>query len=208
MQSIFNSFSLVIIKIIIKFVRKISIKIINTIRKLGKIRVYLSLLTLFGYMIYKGSRLKSYLNGERGSYTDLANRMLRHRKPRKNASKEEYSPTPYLKDGHNITASMLTALMRETGQPIDFFIDFEPGELPSYRRDGVSGSNNIINSTVSNDLTAKVDHLNEILRLKDEMIADKERIIKLKDTEIEQWKKRYDDLIRLAQFGESDKNRT
>ena len=98
--------------------------------------------------------------------------------------------------------------MRETGMSIDFFVDFEPGELPPYRRDGVSGSNNIINSSVSNDLTIKVDHLNEVIRLKDELIADKERIITLKDAEIEQWKKRYDDLIKIAQFGESDKNRT
>ena len=146
----------------------------------------MSYLTLFRTMIYKGSRLREYLNGERGGYTDLANRMLKHRKPRKNSSKDEYSLTPYLKDGQNVTLSMLTALMKETGMAIDFFVDFEPGELPSYRRGEVSGSNNIINSSVSNDLTVK---------------ADKERIITLKDAEIEQWKKRYDDLIKLAQFG-------
>ena len=138
-------------------------------------------------MIYKGSRLREYLNGERGGYTDLASRMLKHRKPRKNSSKDEYSLTP--------------SLMKETGMAIDFFVDFEPGELPSYRRGEVSGSNNIINSSVSNDLTVKLDHLNEVIRLKDELIADKERIITLKDAEIEQWKKRYDDLIKLAQFG-------
>lgn len=152
--------------------------------------------------------MQNHLKGERGGYTELAAKMLKYRKPRKNASKEEYSLTPLLKDGHNITLSTLTALMHETGLSIDFFIDFEPGELPPYRRDGVSGSNNIINSSVSNDLTTKVDHLNEVIRLKDELIADKERIITLKDAEIEQWKKRYDDLIKLAQFGESDKNRT
>lgn len=161
----------------------------------------MSYLTLFRTMIYKGSRLREYLNGERGGYTDLANRMLKHRKPRKNSSKDEYSLTPYLKDGQNVTLSMLTALMKETGMAIDFFVDFEPGELPSYRRGEVSGSNNIINSSVSNDLTIKLDHLNEVIRLKDELIADKERIITLKDAEIEQWKKRYDDLIKLAQFG-------
>jgi hypothetical protein len=94
--------------------------------------------------------------------------------------------------------------MRETGMSIEFFVDFEPGELPSYRRDGVSGSNNIINSSVNNDLTVKVDHLNEVIRLKDELIADKERIITLKDAEIEQWKKRYDDLIKLSQLGLKD----
>lgn len=159
-------------------------------------------------MKYIGSRLKNHLKGERGGYTELAAKMLKYRKPRKNASKEEYSLTPLLKDGHNITLSTLTALMHETGLSIDFFIDFEPGELPPYRHDGVNGSNNIINSSVSNDLTMKVDHLYEVIRLKDELIADKERIITLKDADIDQWKKRYDELIKLAQFGESDKNRT
>ena len=152
--------------------------------------------------------MQNHLKGERGGYTELAAKMLKYRKPRKNASKEEYSLTPLLKDGHNITLSTLTALMHETGLSIDFFIDFEPGELPPCRRDGVSGSNNIINSSVSNDLTVKVDHLYEVVRLKDELIADKERIITLKDAEIEQWKKRYDDLIKMAKFGESDNNRT
>ena len=159
-------------------------------------------------MRYVGSRLQALLKSERGSYTELATKMLKYRKPRKNASKDEYNLVPLFEDGHNVTLSTLTGLMRETGMPIDFFVDFEPGELPPYRRDGVSGSNNIINSSVSNDLTIKVDHLNEVIRLKDELIADKERIITLKDAEIEQWKKRYDDLIKLAQFGESDKNGT
>lgn len=159
-------------------------------------------------MRYIGSRLQKLLKSERGSYTELASKMLKYRKPRKNASKDEYNLVPLFEDGHNVTLSTLTGLMRETGMSIDFFVDFEPGELPSFRHDGISGSNNIINSTVSNDLSAKVDHLNEIIRLKDELIADKERIITLKDAEIEQWKKRYDDLFKLAQFGESDKNRT
>ena len=159
-------------------------------------------------MKYIGSRLQALLKSERGSYTELASKMLKYRKPRKNASKDEYNLVPLFEDGHNVTLSTLTGLMRETGMPIDFFVDFEPGELPPYRRDGVSGSNNIINSSVSNDLTVKVDHLYEVVRLKDELIADKERIITLKDAEIEQWKKRYDDLIKMAKFGESDNNRT
>lgn len=159
-------------------------------------------------MKYVGSRLQALLKSERGSYTELAAKMLKYRKPRKNASKDEYNLVPLFEDGHNVTLNTLTGLMRETGMSIDFFVDFEPGELPPYRRDGVSGSNNIINGSVSNDLAIKVDHLNEVIRLKDELIADKERIITLKDAEIEQWKKRYDDLIKLAQFGESDKNGT
>lgn len=151
-------------------------------------------------MRYIGSRLKDYLKEHRGAYTELAQAMLKYRKPRKNAGRDEYNLAPFFRDGHNITLDLLAGLMKETGHSIDFFIDFEPGELPSYyKREGVSGSNNIINSSISNDLTMKVDHLNEVIRLKDEIVADKERIITLKDAEIEQWKKRYDDLIKLTQ---------
>ena len=156
-------------------------------------------------MRYNGTRLKEYLKGRRGGYTELAQAMVKYRRPRKNAGRDEYNLAPFFIDGHNITLDLLGGLMKETGQPIEFFVDFEPGERSPYRSEGISGSNNIINSSVTNDLTIKVDHLNEVIRLKDELIADKERIITLKDAEIEQWKKRYDDLIKLAQFGENAK---
>ena len=166
-------------------------------------------------MKYIGSRLSKYLKGRRGAYTDLSRAMVKYRKPRENSGRDEYNLAPFFRDGHNITLDLLTGLIRETGQPIDFFVDFEPGELPPGRSDGVSGNNNIINSHVTTDLTTKVDHLNEIIRLKDELISDKERIITLKDAEIEkkdaeieQWKKRYDNLAGLAQFGDSDNNQT
>lgn len=152
-------------------------------------------------MRYIGSRLKEYLNAKRGRYTELAQGMMKYRSPRKNSGKNEYNLDPFFDDGHNISLKLLSGLMRETGMSIDFFVDFEPGELPTAKRESVSGSNNIINSYVANDLTTKVDHLNEVIRLKDQLIADKERIITLKDAEIEQWKKRYDDLIKLSQFG-------
>lgn len=159
-------------------------------------------------MRYVGSRLKEYLNAKRGRYTELAQGMMKYRSPRKNSGKNEYNLDPFFDDDHNISLKLLSGLMRETGKPIDFFVDFEPGELTQAKLDGVNGNNNIVNSTVSNDLTQKVDHLSEVIRLKDELIADKERIISLKDAEIEQWKNRFDDLIRRSTFGESDKNRT
>lgn len=152
-------------------------------------------------MRYIGSRLKEYLNAKRGRYTELAQGMMKYRSPRKNSGKNEYNLDPFFDDGHNISLKLLSGLMRETGKPIDFFVDFEPGELAQTKMDGVNGNNNIVNSTVTNDLTQKVDHLSEVIRLKDELIADKERIIALKDAEIEQWKKRYDDLIQHTQFG-------
>jgi hypothetical protein len=150
-------------------------------------------------MKYVGSRLQALLKSERGGYTELAARMLKYRKPRKNASRDEYNLVPLFEDGHNVTLYTLTGLMRETGKSIDFFVDFEPAELPATCNGGISGSNNVINSSITNDLTIKVDHLNEIIKLKDALLSDKERIITLKDAEIEQWKKRYDDLIRLTQ---------
>ena len=152
-------------------------------------------------MKYNGSRLKEYLKGHRGSYTELAQAMLKYRKPRKNAGRDEYNLAPFFRVGHNITLDLLAGLMRETGKPIEFFVDFEPGELSYTTANGISGSNNIVNSSITNDLTLKVDHLNEVIRLKDEIIADKERIITLKDADIEQWKKRYDDLIKIAKLG-------
>lgn len=152
-------------------------------------------------MRYIGSRLKEYLNAKRGRYTELAQGMMKYRSPRKNSGKNEYNLDPFFDDDHNISLKLLNGLMRETGKPIDFFVDFEPGELTQAKLDGVNGNNNIVNSTVTNDLTQKVDHLNEVIHLKDELITDKERIIASKDAEIEQWKKRYDDLLQLANIG-------
>lgn len=142
-------------------------------------------------MKYVGSRLKALLSQERGRYTELAKAMLKYRKPRKNEGRNEYNLIPLLEDNHNVTLSTLTGLMRETGKSLEFFVDFEPGELLASRQEAI-GSHNIINSAVSNDLTATTEHLHEIIRLKDEMLADKERIIAAKDSEIEQWKKRFD----------------
>lgn len=152
-------------------------------------------------MKYNGTRLREYLRLRKGGHTELAKAMVKYRKPRKNASTDEYNLGPFLRPNHNPTINLLSGLMKETGLPIDFFVDFEPNELPCTKTDGINGNNNIINSTVTNDLTQKVDHLSEIIQLKDEIIADKERIIALKDAEIKQWEKRYDDLAKLSLLG-------
>lgn len=152
-------------------------------------------------MKYIGSRLRKLVKEERGGYHDLAVRMLKHRAPRVNGAKDEYNLVPLFRDGHNLTLSTLSAIMLETGMPITYFVDFEPGELPPLYSSGINGSNNVINSSISNDLTAKVDHLNEVIRLKDTMIADKDKLLAMKDVEIEQWKKRLDDVIDLVKTG-------
>lgn len=189
--------------------RKIIIKNRITKIKLSKLLSFVYVLTSFIPMKFLGLRLKEWLSRQRGGYTELSRKMSKYRKPRKNSSNEEYNLVPLFKDGHNVTIYTLTGLMKETGLPIDFFVEFEPGELPATPlTGGVSGSNNVVNSNISNDLTIKVDHLLEVIKLKDNAISDKERIITMKDSEIENWKKRYDDLIKIMQRDNPDKTRT
>lgn len=151
-------------------------------------------------MKYKGTKLHRYVKEKSGRYSELAKALAGYKKPRKNVSGEEYNLRPLFQDGHNVTLFTLSALMRETGLPLSFFIEFEPGENWSDSAKNISGNNNVVNSSINNDLTMKVDHLNEIIKLKDDLLRDKERIITLKNAEIEQWKKRYDDMIHLAQY--------
>ena len=157
-------------------------------------------------MKYKGTRLAALVQGSRGEYTDLGERMSKYKRPRKNSSGKNYRIECLYNDGLNLQMSTLTALMKETGKPIDFFIDFEPWELPSAL--GVSGNGNIINSSVSNDMAQRIEHLNEVIHLKNELLTEKDKIVALKDAEIEQWKKRYDDLLSFTQNSNSDTTRT
>lgn len=157
-------------------------------------------------MKYKGSRLAALIQASRGEYTDLGERMNKYKKPRKNASDKNYRVESLYNDGLNLQMNTLTALMKETGKPIDFFVDFEPWELPASM--GISGNGNIINSSVSNDMAQRIEHLNEVIHLKNELLTEKDKIVALKDAEIEQWKKRYDDLLSFTQNSNSDKTRT
>ena len=155
-------------------------------------------------MKYIGTRLKKLLKSKRGSYSELATAILAYRKPRKNASKKEYNLLPLLEDGHNVTLYTLTGLMRHTGKPLDFFVDFEPGELPEPYRNGVNGNNNIVNSSINSSQNIIIEHLNEVIRLKNQIITDKERLIASKNIEIEHYKS----LIKEHHFEDSDKTRT
>lgn len=151
-------------------------------------------------MEYKGSRLKKFIGERSGAYTELEKKMRKYRKARKNSSNAEYNLRPLYKDGHNITISMLSALMRETGKTLDFFIDFEPNELPAtLRSDNVSGNNNVINSSISNDSSLRIEYLNNTIRLKDQIIDEKERNIVQKDSEIVALRKQNDKLITMLE---------
>ncbi len=125
-------------------------------------------------MKYTGLRLARYLSEERGRYAKLADAMVKYRGDRKNASDKKYNLAPLLHDGHNITIKILDGLMKETGMPIEFFIDFENEEERAKRKQ---------------DQAAVISHLREIIGLKDELLQDKERIIASMSSEIEQLKK-------------------
>ncbi len=125
-------------------------------------------------MKYTGLRLAHYLSEERGRYAQLADAMVKYRGDRKNASSKKYNLAPLLHDGHNITIKILDGLMRETGMPIEFFIDFENEAERGLR---------------TQDQATAISHLHAIIGLKDELLQDKERIIASMSEEIEQLKK-------------------
>lgn len=149
-------------------------------------------------MKYKGSKLKMYVKQHRGAYTDICTAILGGKKK---------GLDQYYHDDHNISIEKLSALMAATGLPIDFFCEFAPGELPQTASSGVTGNNNIVNSMVGSDLAQKVEHLNEVIHLKDQLLAEKDTVIAMKDSQLELWKKRYDDALHLAKFN-SDETRT
>lgn len=140
--------------------------------------------------------MKRFVQEHRGMYTQICETMLGGKKK---------GLDNYYQDGRNIRIDSLSKLLKATGMPLEYFVEFAPGELQG--TGSRVGNNNIINSMVGNDLSMKIDHLNEIIKLKDQIIAEKERNLVMKDQDIELWKKRYDDLIKFTQQNQ-DKNRT
>lgn len=128
-------------------------------------------------MKYTGLRLAHYLSEERGRYARLADAMVKYRGDRKNASDKKYNLAPLLHDGHNITIKILDGLMKETGKPLDFFIDFE------------EGSKIIEKEPVSQVQRTEIQHMREVIELKNEILRAKDRIIASMSSEIEQLKK-------------------
>lgn len=148
-------------------------------------------------MRYKGSRLHDDVKSDRGLYTRLSLAVLGKKKGLEN----------YYFDDKDIHLSKLSAIVRATGKPLTYYVDFDEWELPMGGVSGI-GSNNIVNSVVNGDLSIRVQHLEELLSMKDQAICDKESIIALKDNEISLWKQRYEDLAKYASIGGSDKSGT
>ncbi len=148
-------------------------------------------------MRYLGSRLKKMLNAKSGAYTELEKAMRKYRTARKNGKKDgSFNLNPYLEDDHNITIRSLSALMKESGLPLDFFVELEEGEkLSSSNPNGVNGNGNIVNSSVNNDLVPQVHFLQEKISLQEQLLAEKERNINQKDAEIANLKKINDRLM-------------
>jgi hypothetical protein len=149
-------------------------------------------------MKYKGSKLKEWVQSHRGAYTDICIAMLGGRKK---------GLDNYYADDKNISIDKLSAVLRATGLSIDYFVEFEEGEFPSPGNTPTIGNHNVINSMVGRDLTEKVEHLNEVISLKNQIIIEKEKQLAMKDQEIMLWKKRYDDSLKLAKL-DSDETRT
>lgn len=148
-------------------------------------------------MRYKGSRLHDDVKSDRGLYTRLSLAIVGKKKGLEN----------YYVDDKDIHLSKLSEILRATGRPVTYFVEFDDGELPYGSYIG-AGNNNIVNSVVNGDLAIRLQHMEEVAALKDKTIEDKESIIALKDNEIAMWKQRYEDLAKQAVFGGSDKNGT
>ncbi len=148
-------------------------------------------------MRYLGSRLKRLLGEKSGAYTELEKGMRKYRGLRKNGRKDgSFNLSPYLEDDHNITIKTLSALMKESGKPLDFFVELEDGEtLSSLIPSEVKGNGNIVNSSVRNDLIPQIHFLQEKIGLQEQLLAEKERNIQQKDEEIRNLRKSFDKLI-------------
>ncbi|MBR6592378.1 MAG: hypothetical protein IKK81_07165 [Prevotella sp.] len=137
-------------------------------------------------MRYTGERLRSLLNGNSGLRKQVYASL--------NTGGKKKGIEYFYGNDLNITLKKLSAIMHATKKPIEFFVDFEDGERIMDGR--VSGTGNVVNSTIVNN-DDEVNHMKEILKLKEELLNEKERIIALKDGQIEYQNKRYDELLAL-----------
>lgn len=144
-------------------------------------------------MRYTGERLRALLTG---------NSALRAQCYASMGTDKKKGIEYFYGTGINITIKKLSEIMHACQKPIDFFIDFEEGERST---DGhVSGTGNVVNSTIVSN-NEKITHMQEVLKLKEDIINEKERVILMKDAQIELQNKRYDELIALIK---SDKIQT
>lgn len=136
-----------------------------------------------------GSRLRQICRSKQGMSAELSQKMFGKNK----------GIQRYYADGVNITIDKLEQIAVLTGHSVEYFLKYE-GQ-PNYNQGTatINGNNNIVNSNHANDVYEKIEHLKETINLKNEIIADKEELVKSKDTIIQNLKERNDDLIKLMQ---------
>ncbi len=139
--------------------------------------------------MYMGSRLRQICRSKQGMSAELSQKMFGKNK----------GIQRYYADGVNITIDKLEQIAVLTGHSVEYFLKYEGQPNDNQGTATINGNNNIVNSNHANDVYEKIEHLKETINLKNEIIADKEELVKSKDTIIQNLKERNDDLIKLMQ---------
>lgn len=146
--------------------------------------------------MYKGSRLRELTKRERGLGAQLSREMFQ-----KNKGIERY-----YKDGVNLTVTQLEKIAIFTGKSVEYFLDYKrPANAASGTNPHVYGDNNIVNSPNANDTIEKIEHLNRVIKLQEEIIRSDKEIISSKDVIISALKERINDQIKLMREMGTDK---
>lgn len=148
------------------------------------------------YTMYKGSRLRELTQNERGLGAKLSREIFS-----KNKGIERY-----YKDGVNLTIDKLEKIAIGTGKSVEYFLDYQrPSQTTSSINPHVYGDNNIVNSPNANDALQKIEHLNKVIKLQEEIIQSDKELIASKDVIISTLKERINDHIKLMKEMRSDK---
>lgn len=146
--------------------------------------------------MYKGSRLRELTKNERGLGAQLSREMFS-----KNKGIERY-----YKDGVNLTIDKLEKIAIGTGKSVEYFLDYQrPSQSTSIINPHVYGDNNIVNPPNANDAIEKIEHLNRVIKLQEEIIKSYKEIISSKDVIISTLKERINDQIKLIKEMGTDK---
>lgn len=138
--------------------------------------------------MYKGSRLRELTKKERGLGAQLSREMFQ-----KNKGIERY-----YKDGVNLTVTQLEKIAIFTGKSVEYFLDYKrPANADSSTNPHVYGDNNIVNSPNANDAIEKIEHLNRVIKLQEEIIKSDKELISSKDVIISTLKERISDQLKL-----------
>lgn len=147
--------------------------------------------------MYKGSRLHELCRKEHGLATRLSRAVLG----------TEKGIDRYYKDGLNLTIDKLEKICLYTHKPFTYYLETEvandDGTHPH-----VYGDNNIVNSPNANEFHERIEYLNKVIKLKDEIIASERANSQSKDEIIKNLKERINDLITLMQSHHPDTSKT